>query len=337
MGAIVAQPDRSVNETIVLLSDGDHNTGPAPETVIPRLAGAGVSVVSIGVGSGISVAGEASLQRVAARTGGRYFRLANAFQLIGLFLQLSTDSFGSGLILGTSENVVSDDEKEVPVLVETGSQAVTLAMTFASPRDEVKLALISPSGTVITEADAAIDPNIEFFATNFSKTFRIILPEDGVWQMVLATGAVTDGLVQLLAISNHPGVQLNASTATPVLQYPDATIVRATPQFEGENVIGASVSGNVRLPGGDLVPITLFDDGLPEHGDAIPDDGTYSARFDAYDRSGTYIFSLTSESQGAVSYAGEELFDSAGAPPSTKAVPDFVRSATTTVVVIGVP
>lgn len=334
---ITTQSDRSVEEVIVLLSDGDHNTGIDPQSVIPLLSAQGVTVFTIGVGSGISVSGQSTLQKVAIRTGGRYFSVSNAFQLIGLFLTLSSEAFGSGLITSDTISLVSGDELTVPVLIETGSESATLAMAIANSNDELTLSLITPGGVQITEADVADIPEVDFFSGPTSQTFRIQTPEAGEWSMVVTAGNVNNGLLQVLAVSDHDGVQLNLTTDKNLLQFPAVTVLKSTLLFEGENVTGASISGFVRRPGGSQVPITLFDDGLPEHGDTIPNDGKYAAIFDDYSTAGTYVFNLTAESLAGMTYAGEELYISAGAPSSSHAVPDFTRTASTTAIVVGVP
>ena len=82
------------------------------------------------------------------------------------------------------------------------------------------------------------------------------------------------------------------------------------------------------------MPITLFDDGMIAHADAIAGDGVYSARFNNYQGSGTYTFDLTVTTPNAVTYTGESLFSSE--PSNTNPVPLFTRMASTTAVVTAV-
>ena len=72
--AIQARADQAKPNVIVLLTDGDYNEGPSPDTLIPALKQAGVSVIAIGVGGGISTGGQAILQKLARETGGRTSR-----------------------------------------------------------------------------------------------------------------------------------------------------------------------------------------------------------------------------------------------------------------------
>lgn len=338
LGEITAESDRSCNEIIVLLSDGDQNTGTPPSAVIPQLQAEGVTVLTVGVGSGLSASGEATLQSVATQTGGKFFRVSNAFQLVGLFLRLAAESIGSGLLTNAPETIATGEDREIPILVEAGTESVVFAVTFADSTDDIMLSLITPSGVTITESDALSNPDIDFIAEPNSLIFRISAPEEGTWDMVLTAGLINTGAVEIVAFAEHDGVQLNLAVADNAPVFPEPAIITATPTFEGASVIGASVFGTVIRPDGSELDIVLHDDGLIESFDTIADDGTYSAGFDTYNEDGTYVFELTVEASGTT-FPGEDLFAGLIPPrPSNAApVPEFTRTASTTAVVTGVP
>ena len=56
--------------TLVLMTDGLHNTGPGPETVVPRAVAAEIEVHTITFGNG---ADQAGMQRVASLGNGQHF------------------------------------------------------------------------------------------------------------------------------------------------------------------------------------------------------------------------------------------------------------------------
>jgi hypothetical protein len=60
----------TVTESIVLLTDGIHNTGEHPSTVLPDLIARGVRVFTIGIGSGVA---STLLNQIATATGGAYY------------------------------------------------------------------------------------------------------------------------------------------------------------------------------------------------------------------------------------------------------------------------
>ena len=335
LGQITSLADHSCNNVFVLLSDGDHNTGPAPATVIPALQDAGVTVLSIGLGAGISTFGQSTLQDVASQTGGRFFRVGNAADLVATFTQLSAETTGSGLLTRSPEAIGAGEVKEIPVLVESGSENATFVVTLVNAADSITMSLRSPSGLLITQADEGVNPNVDFIAGPLSRAFRIQSPEEGTWKIVITAGSIANGNLQVLAFAKHDGVQFSVSVFKDTLTFPEAVQIHGTPRFEGEAVINAAITGVAIRPDGSRVPITLFDDGLPEHADVVSGDGNYANRFDQYSGNGTYTFELSALVVLGQTYAGEDLFSFIS--PNTNPVSQFMRSSSATAVVSGVP
>jgi hypothetical protein len=333
LGQLTAQSNRSCNEVIILLSDGDHNTGTPPSAVIPALNSEGITVLTIGLGSGISTSGQAALQAIASQTGGRFYRAASAADLTNVFVQLAAETSGSGLLALAPEAVASNEVLEHDVLVEPGVESAVFAVTQDLALDDISLSLRTPSGAIITTADAS-DPDIKVLTSSNSTVFEISAPEAGVWQLIVSAGTVTNGQIDFLAYARHDGVQLNVSVADDVVEFPEEVAISARPLYEGEAVVGAAVQGSVKRPDGSEVPIMLKDDG--QGADRIAGDGIYAATFSQYNDNGTYVFDLTANASGASTYSGESLFISAGDPSSAQQVPNFVRIANATAVVSGI-
>ncbi|MGH9753919.1 MAG: VWA domain-containing protein, partial [Blastocatellia bacterium] len=335
LGQITSQSDRSCNEIIVLLTDGDHNCGTAPGSTISALQDAGATVLTVGVGSGISGSGEASLQNLASQTSGKFFRVSNSFSLIGVFLQLLLESQvkSNGLLQRAPLAIQSGQVREIQVPVEMGVESAIFGIGIINPADAVTLSLRSPSGAIITAS--SVDPGIEFSSEPNSKAFQILAPEAGTWTIIISAGTIVNGNLEVFSSAEHDGVHFGVSLTKETLDFPEVAEVQAAPTFGGERVVNATVMGDVIRPDGSRVAITLFDNGLAIHGDMIPGDGIYSARFSQYNMSGTYTFDLTVMSSGGMTFAGEALFDFA--PLNTKPVPAFTRMASATAVVGDVP
>jgi len=328
-----SQPNRSCNEIIVLLSDGDHNTGPAPASVIPTLRSAGVTVLSIGVGSGISTAGQAALQNVAMQTGGRFFRVASSADLTSTFIQLAAETMGSGILTRAPGNVNSGETTTRSVLLEPGIQKATFALTRDVAADVLALSLRTPSGDVLS-ADAP-GAGVSVRQDSNSVIFEVIAPEPGVWSLIVSAGQVQNGSFDVIAFADNDGVQLNLSVEEANVAFPAPVQLSATPLFAGRPVLGAAIQGSATLPDGSSVPIELFDDG--QGFDRIAQDGIYAGAFTRFSEDGTYTFDLTATVLAGTTFGGEDLFASAGAPSSAILTPNFVRVASTTAIVTGVP
>jgi uncharacterized repeat protein (TIGR01451 family) len=334
LNQLTTQTSHSCNNIIVLLSDGDHNTGPTPASVIPAIQDADTTVLSVGLGSGISSSGQAALQNVANQTGGRYFSVTNSFDLVGLFLRLTYESFGSGLLVRAPLSITTGQTREVVTMVEAGTASATFAVAIANQSDQITLSLRSPSGQIINEADAANDPNLELIISPNSRALRLRTPEPGNWRIVVTAGTVSpNSMIEVQAFGDHDGVQLNLSVAKDTLTAAESVQLLATPRFEGEAVTGATLTGRVTRPDGSSVFISLYDDGQTAHGDAVANDGIYSTRFNQYSGNGTYTFSIKADVSSGTSYSGEDIFSFAAS--NANPVPQFVREATTTAVVTG--
>jgi hypothetical protein len=222
----------------------------------------------------------------------------------------------------------------------------------------ITLSLRTPSGVIITQADAGTNPDVQFISGPNSRAFQINAPEAGNWTMIITAGTIATGILEIYAFADHDGLQLNVSVTDDTVTAPESVEIQATPTFGGENVVCATmpltifdnelasqtfkkrkavcptVTGTVTRPTGPAVPITLFDDGLAAHADAVAGDGIYSARFSNYQGSGTYTFDLTVTTPNGITYSGESLFSFN--PSNTNPVPLFTRMASTTAVVTAV-
>lgn len=336
LGSLTSQSKRSCNEIIVLLSDGDHNCGTAPATVIPQLQQEGVTVITVGVGSGLTTAGEATLQSVASATGGRFFRVSNSFDLVGLFLRLVAESLGNGLLVRAPGQIHSGEVREVAALVEMHAKSATFALAIGETTDEITFTLQTPSGRIIDEQTAGSDPSVEFESESNSRVFRVANPEAGEWTLLVSAGTVVSGEVEVLAFAEHDGVDLNLVMDREMVTFPEAMQIEATPTYDGFAVLGVEIQGVVRRPDGSNVAITLFDDGdIAANGDKEPGDGVYAARFDNFAEDGTYIFDLTAVSIEDFLSRGEALFVDESSRARKKVT--FTRRASATAILTGSP
>jgi len=335
LGQITGQSQRSCNEIIVLLTDGDHNTGTAPLGVLPTIKDQRVTVFTVGLGAGISTSGQATLQTIANQTGGKYYQVASPGDVVGLFSRLAAETSGNGLLQQAPNPIAPGETKNIPILVEAGVENIVFGIAFPNTTDILTLTLRSPSGVTITEGQSS--QLISFSSGPNSKSFRVLSPEEGQWTMEVVAGSATTGTFQSIVSAKHDGVLLSVSAKKDTLVYPEAVQLEAVPMFNGEAVVGATVTGIVTRPGGSKLPITLYDDGITGgHGDQVPNDGKYSGTFNAYNDDGTYTFDVIVQNVTGKTYAGESLFSNLS-PSNEKPVPQFVRADTVSAVVTGVP
>ncbi|HXM34117.1 MAG TPA: VWA domain-containing protein, partial [Pyrinomonadaceae bacterium] len=339
----------SCSKTIILLTDGDHNTGTPPEAVTEQLKTAKIRVTAVVIGNEISVAGETSLKNIANQTGGEFYRLPAAIEglpgsgptgLQSLFLSLANRFNGDTVMGGQPDSIASGQVKEIPVFFEQGVAVATFSVTKADLTDNITLSLRSPSGSIFNQFNSqAVESfgnpapeNADSLTLSNSQLIRVPNPQAGIWTMVITAGSARTGKIETMASADHSGVGLNVDIGNQEAIFSPAPVeVHATAMFEGARTVGANITGSVKRPDGSVVAITLFDDGLLEHGDFLANDGIYSASFNNYSTDGTYVFDLTVTNSSGRTYEGE-FTD----PSFTKSVPPFTRKGSTTAVVSGI-
>ena len=326
LAEITAQPLRTCNEVIVLLSDGDHNVGPAPgPALLDTLGAEGVTVFTVGVGTALTLAGEALLQDLADATGGRYYRVADAAGLMDVMLRVAEEASGNGLLAAAPQQVLSASTSSTPVLIEPGVSRASFTLVLAEASDGLALSLVSPEGKTIS-GPQSFSPH--------SRRIEVDDPVPGTWTVEVTAGQVQVGTFTVLVAAEHDGVQVNVGAAGGGLSAPEPFAIRATPNYEGISVVNAELSGRVLRPDGSEVPIALTDGGDPTYGDDVPADGSYSGRFDLFTFPGTYRVELTSRATAGSTYIGEPLFAQPG--DASQPVPPFERTGSTSIVVGGV-
>ncbi|WP_205468278.1 hypothetical protein, partial [Raoultella ornithinolytica] len=61
--------------------------------------------------------------------------MGNSADLVALFTQLSAETTGSGLLTRSPEAIATGEVKEIPVLVESGSEQATFVVTLVNAAD----------------------------------------------------------------------------------------------------------------------------------------------------------------------------------------------------------
>jgi hypothetical protein len=335
LNEITGAGDPVSNEVIVLLSDGQHNTGTDPASVIPALKARGVTVYTIGLG-GV----DASLMRsIATQTGGNYIYATSNAQLKGHFQQILADLRNNGLIErmdgktgGAAGGAGIQATHQVYVdSFTTAANEVTFLLTWDIPSEEMSLVVRRPDGTTVSESD----PGVEYLydAANGDKFYRITSPPTGNWSVDVDYAGSAELNYSLQVHAGASDVVVRASANKDTYVYPDPILVK-TMVLAGDQVAGAGVTAQVVRPNGSSTQFTLYDDGIESHGDQLANDGVYSNYFSDFAGDGSYIFNVTVNNESGYTTAEEE---DEPEPFDSQPVDKFVRKAQVTVVVSGAP
>ncbi len=330
---LMAQPERSCDEVIILLGDGDHNTGTHPQSVVPSLIEQHVTVISVGLGTGLSTSGQQVLRSIATQTGGRYFAVTNSFDLAGLFFRLAAETSGKGLLANAPLPLLPDAVHEIPLQVEEGAASVTFGLAVEVESDLANLELISPSSQVITFGTP--EAGVEFHSDANFRLMVVDVPEPGQWIMrVTASSSASGGMVEPMAMVDHDSVQLIVDVPEGDINYPTPLFIEATLRYRGQIVTDVDMTADITRPDGQTVTVVFRDDGTG--GDRIPGDGIYAATFTNFSGEGAYTINVSaSTNEGSVTFEGESLFEDQ--PSSSIPVPALTRTGTDTAIVVGAP
>jgi hypothetical protein len=195
----------------------------------------------------------------------------------------------------------------------------------------VALSLRAPDGTILTPADVGTNPDLSYVSEPFFQAFTLNAPMAGQWTILAAAGAIVTGQIEADAAVDNEGVQLTVSATSDTLEATDTMEIQARVEAGGQNVSGVLLTGTVTRPDGSQADLPLYDDGLPEHGDAVAGDGIYSGRFSDYTVGGTYAVQVKAVNAAGETVSGEAL-DSDVPFVRTPVLP-FTRIATTSVIV----
>ncbi len=327
---ITALGDKVTQEAIILLSDGQTNSGSDPATAAANAKARGVKIYTIALGAS---ADGATLASMATTTGGKFYAAANSLGLVDIYTRIYGDLRGGGLIEALSDLSFEATDTTRTIDVDPYTQEATFSI--ASPDPGFVLEITSPKNITYTGTVAA--DGVLYESEGSELHFRVSNPMPGRWKVKIKSPDTNTGTTyQYSFITNSSNAQVSVTAATGKATYTYPERVLLTCQVTaGDPVTGASVTAEVSGPDGVLGTATLFDDGLAIHGDEEAGDGLYSAYYSAFPASGNYSFTVqVVNRKGVTGIANPEKNE---LPIPKKSIAAFSREATTNVSVSGVP
>lgn len=282
--------------TIILLSDGDQNTDPTPEQILPDLQKACIGVNSVALGAKASE----SLESLSAQTGGNVLfamESSNAQQIVDTERAFSfsyeneIDADIRPIYLTTRVVALGDDESVIKFIIDKNVGNDT-EFTFTSEDiNHFDVQLISPNGITYTSTS----PEYEDNASNLQKSFKIPFADTGNWNLVVrkivrSRRSIRSASYAIVTVKSHkldndlPPIRLDTSLSKRTLEYPksneqkdidDARIVIYAELRRGHYpIINANVLGHVEGLNEKTTTFQLRDDG--SFPDELANDGVYT-------------------------------------------------------------
>ncbi|WP_438008992.1 VWA domain-containing protein [Sorangium sp. So ce321] len=300
-------PTKGPRECVVLLSDGQHNTPPAPSTFLPNYIHRVDEVHSIALGSG---ADEAMMSDIATSYGispGLYMRAdvssdIDQLELLGAFNRMANDCREGGMIDQGLTPIPAGTTMCADALV-SAAQIVDFTMIFVgSAAPDVYLTPPSQHPTSqITETNyGASGSDLTFFSADNFKRFSLNLTqsyEEGFWQFCAVNNSSSTIYLYSSVSTLIDDIQLQVTTNGLNVGSQPLTVEAAVTHL-GAPVTGATVSAEMTAPSGAVTPLTFHDDGLLAHGDSTPNNGVYSLKFNQFTETGSHQITVFADHAG---------------------------------------
>ena len=333
---VFQQPENANRrQSVVLMTDGENNEGPEPQTLIPALLEAGIQVFTVPTGE---AADQEGMSEMAALTGGTMYA-ADFESLPAIYAELAARLSGHATVLPRQRFLVSQKPwnhvtdpgdpkpKEIETLdlwVEEGAEALVVFLGGQNANQDswkIDWSLKGPNGEFLS-SDAptvTVDP--------FYETVRLTDPAPGSWRLEVWSLNADLQRCEVTAHIEHPTIAFFADARPRQASFTQPVELSAAPSvlvpIEGE----LTLSGWVRRPDGSEVQVNLTYD---------PDRERWANDFDGFVGRGTYDVRLDLDAGSqARPRAGESLFD--GPERLEIDVPPFKRSARTSFVIIDGP
>ncbi|MGK4003763.1 VWA domain-containing protein [Sorangium sp. So ce1036] len=307
-------PIKGPRECVLLLSDGQHNTPPAPSDFYADYFARVDEVHSIALGSG---ADEAMMSDIAANYGfspGLYLRAdsdteLDQLELIGAFNRMANDCRDGGMI----DQVLTQIPPHATTCADTlvsAAQIVDFTMIFvgdAAPDVHLLPPSLHPT-PMITEANyAGSGSDLTFFSADNFKRFSLNMTEtyeEGFWQYC-ATNNSDQPIYLYSAVSTLADTVTLRVTPSALHVGTAPLVIEAEVTHLGSPVTGAAVSAEMTSPSGAVTPLSFHDDGAAAHGDAAAGDGVYSVKVGQFSETGSHDVTVFADHAGG---AGVPVF-----------------------------
>jgi surface antigen len=272
--------------SMVLLSDGQENTSPMVKDVLPDIMKTKTRIYTIGLGSD---ADQSLLNTIALVTGGSYHFSYSGEELTKIYQDIQSAVSGLHGIDSINTNIAQGETKRFSIPIDSSIHSVLFTATVTG--SDIDLVLIKPDGTLIDPSVAATDPNINFISGANYKSYTVLSPMPGTWQMrVTGIDIATGG--EMITVSVSASTDLTLTLDFDKIEYISNEPITVFAELKDSlgPILGASVVAEVENPSGSLDTLTLFDDGL--HGDGASGDEIYANQYGNTSQRGSYTFKV---------------------------------------------
>jgi Mg-chelatase subunit ChlD len=253
--------------SIILLSDGVQNTPPTPEEVLPRLKSLGVTVYTIGMGSG---ADRSLLRRIAEETGGEMQYRPEPGDVRELFQSFSTSIQQRATLTRRAHRLAEGETASGTAVVDGSVESAQFSLIY--PGSEITVVPERPDGTAVSQSDAGVTRRVG--AAN--EVWTIEDPATGEWGYTVTGEQLPQPEVANVQVSAESPVRARLLISD--LHYEQTGLYRVELKLtDGEGRYTGADATLTAANGDRTERVTLRDDRTGP--DPVADDGIYTGYF----------------------------------------------------------
>ena len=210
---------------ILFLSDGWHNTAPAPEPYVKECENLGIPIYTIGLGNTPADVNEDLLRWMAEETGGKYLFAPSLHELENIFIRFSLEATGYK-ISAEFTGIVSEGQTVIAGTFDVEPNTDRIRITLNWPGSDLDLVIIRPDGT---QVNFLIDPDVIYSGSVAKPEWAILLaPQTGTWTVKVYGKEITSPEEQFIVwISTYEAPPLPKIDETP----PTTTLTIGEPKY----------------------------------------------------------------------------------------------------------
>jgi len=292
------------NKAVILLTDGQHNTGTDPLTVVPDYKTKGWPIYTIALSS---AADKKLLKQISLDTNGQYYDVQQITALLDIYNRISLSIKGSSQ-LEVQKGQISQGQtiaKSMPI--DSSVKAFNLVLTW--PGSDLDLVLYYPDGSKVpinkSSPSGTDDPGISYINQSTYEIFKVLSPQTGTWRYDIIGVDVKNQEDYTLTLSAATTIRLNVVIDKQDYYPGEDVLITADFSDESGGISSAQVNAKVTLPNLSEEPLVLFEN----------DTGKYGCTFSNTTQKGHYSVLVEAEKNGVVRQQQLEFDTGTGSIP----------------------
>ncbi len=253
LNSVAANPEHK--KAAILLTDGEHNTGTHPLSVVPDYKAKGWPIYTIGFTTEADVK---ILKDISEETGGEYYTSLKSDTLKDIYTRISQSVTGAVQVKTRNGKITVGETISGSLPVDSSIMAFNLALFW--PGSDLDLVLYYPDGDKValnqSNPNGTDDPDISYISQDRYEIYKVQNPQPGAWHYDIVGIDVT-GQEENYTLTLSASTTIKLDAHTDKLDYDMGEGVKITANFTEDDIgiVNAQATASIVLS--DLLQGTL--------------------------------------------------------------------------------